>query len=218
MLSGLNAKFDGMNDTLNSLSGAVTGLNEQVATLTEQVTDLQNQNDHLAQQNRQLNEKVEGLEQKVGNLETQLDDAEGRARRNNLLFYGIPRTGDSESWQESEDKVKDVIREKLGISDDIQFDRVHRLKGGADSPVIARFTFFKDKDMVLRKKQSLKGSDIFIGEDYTRRVRDVRRRLSAHLKVAKRDKKSAFMVFDHLMIEGKRYDYDPVSDTIRQAP
>nr|KAG5695832.1 hypothetical protein BaRGS_006489 [Batillaria attramentaria]KAG5696034.1 hypothetical protein BaRGS_017146 [Batillaria attramentaria]KAG5713691.1 hypothetical protein BaRGS_024739 [Batillaria attramentaria] len=218
MLANLNTKFDTMNSCLDTLSGAVTDLSGQVTGLAGRVADLQNKNDQLTEQNRELNAKVGSLEEKVGHLEERLDDVEGRSRRSNLLFYGIPQTSKNETWQESEETVKSVLKEKLGIEDNIQFDRVHRLKGGAGSssspPIIAKFAFYKDKEHVLRNKQKLKGSDIFVGEDFTKRVRDIRKKLSSHLKSAKAAQRSATMVYDHLIIEGKRYNYDPANDDI----
>nr|KAG5690472.1 hypothetical protein BaRGS_016472 [Batillaria attramentaria] len=199
-------------------SGYFEWCGDQVAGLAGRVADLQNKNDQLTEQNRELNAKVGSLEEKVGHLEERLDDVEGRSRRSNLLFNGIPQTYTNETWQESEVTVKSVLKEKLGIEDNVQFDRVHRLKGGAGSssspPVIAKFTFYKDKEHVLRNKQKLKGSDIFVGEDYTNRMRDIRKKLSSHLKSAKAAQRSATMVYNHLIIEGKRYNYDPANDDI----
>nr|KAG5705870.1 hypothetical protein BaRGS_030760 [Batillaria attramentaria] len=201
MLASVNTKFDTMNSFLDTLSGAVTELNGQVAgRLAGRVADLQNKNDQLTEQNRELNAKVGSLE-KVGHLEERTDDVEGRSRRSNLLFYGIPQTNKNETWQESVDTVKSVLKEKLGVEDNIQFDRVHRLQGGAGSSsspsIIAKFAFYKDKEHVLRNKQKLKGSDIFVGEDYTKRVRDIRKKLSSHLRSAKAAQRSATMVYDH---------------------
>jgi len=89
--------------------------------------------------------------------------------------------------------------------DDVQFDRVHRVGSKATSPIIARCVFFKDKVSILRAKQSLKGTDIFIGEDFSMGVRETRRQLASFIK----DKRSAghrvAMVHDHLLIDGKRW-------------
>ena len=91
----------------------------------------------------------------------------------------------------------------------MQFDRVHRLNAKADSPVIARCVFYKQKVEILKAKKKLKGnSNIYIGEDFTLRVRDLRKRLIPHLKKAKEERKRATLIFDHLLIEGKRYTVD----------
>jgi len=106
--------------------------------------------------------------------------------------------------------LKDFLTGTLEISDDIEFDRVHRLNGKTDSPVIAKCTFYKDKLRLLKQKPKLKelNSNIFIGEDFSPRIRDVRKKLSVFLKEKKRAKCRASMVFDHLIVDGKKYGLD----------
>ena len=98
---------------------------------------------------------------------------------------------------------------------------MHRLRNDSKSPIIARFTNFKDKQHVLRQKRKLsetsEGSTIFIGEDFSKGIRDVRRRLVPFLKTAKAaPNNTARMVYDHLVINGKRFYYDPVSNDIKE--
>ena len=89
------------------------------------------------------------------------------------------------------------------------------------SPIIARFTNFKDKQRVLKQKRKLsetaEGSTIFIGEDFSKGVREVRKKLVPFLKNTKANpKNNARMVYDHLVINGKRFYYDPVSNGIKE--
>ena len=118
--------------------------------------------------------------------------------------------------------VKDLIRDQLKITEDIQFDRVHRLRNDTKSSIIARFTNFKDKQRVLRQKQKLsetmEGSTICIREDFSRGIWDIRRRLVPFLKPAKAaPNNTARMVYDHLVINGKWFYYDPVSNDIKET-
>lgn len=91
------------------------------------------------------------------------------------------------------------------MSEDVCFDRVHRLSLKPDSPVIAKCTFYKDKEKILKDRYKLKGSSIFIGEDFSLRVREIRKQLLPHLKSAKVQGKKATMVYDHLIIDGKSF-------------
>ena len=59
-----------------------------------------------------------------------------------------------------------------------------------------------DKAHVRKSKQKLRGSNVFIGEDFSLRERETRRKLTPHLNTAKDDGKGVTMVFDHLVIEG----------------
>ena len=47
-------------------------------------------------------------------MDNKTDDLENRSCRNNLCFDGVPEN-DNESWQNSEDKLKEIISTKLSI-------------------------------------------------------------------------------------------------------
>jgi hypothetical protein len=84
-------------------------------------------------------------------------------------------------------------------------DRVHRLGSKQKAPIIARCTFFKDKVCVMKAKQKLKGTDYFIGEDFSKGVREKRKLLSPFLKEMRQGGKKATLVHDHIVQDGKRY-------------
>eukprot|EP00745_Piridium_sociabile_P033839 TRINITY_DN5818_c0_g2_i1.p3 TRINITY_DN5818_c0_g2~~TRINITY_DN5818_c0_g2_i1.p3 ORF type:complete len:146 (+),score=28.95 TRINITY_DN5818_c0_g2_i1:598-1035(+) len=136
-----------------------------------------------------------------------MDDLEGRSKRNNLLFYGLPKLP-NETSVNCEGMLCDLLTDKLDITDTVEFDRVHRLNAKSDSPVIARCVFFKHKMNILKSKAKLRGSDIFIGEDFSQRVRDIRRRLTPHLKKARQEGQRATMIYNHLLIDGRKFTVD----------
>ena len=196
MLAGLMAKVDQINATIQTL-------------VEKQET--------LKQENKELREKVASLETKVETLESVMDDMESRSRRNNLLFHGVAKTGNRETWAQSEELVKDLIKNQLGITRDIEIDRAHRVGVGANSPIIARFAFFKDREVILGKKKLLKGTNFFIGEDFTRRVREVRKKLLPYLRKVREEGKQASMVFDHLVVDGRRFNFDEATGDIKRV-
>lgn len=210
MLHVMNSKFDEMKGDMQDLSRAYTALKEEVRDLRDEVTGLKRVNDDMLNENDELKAKLE-------NLERVTDDLEGRSRRSNLLFHGLPRL-DNESNEECEARIKELLTDALEMADDVQFDRVHRLNSSKKSPIIVRCTFYRQKVAILKAKQKLKDgySGIFIGEDFTQRVREVRRNLVPHLKKAKDAGKRATMVFDYLVVEGKRFMLDRVGDLVEK--
>ena len=61
-----------------------------------------------------LSSKIDEVSLKVNEMDNKTDDLENRSRRNNLCFNGVPEN-DNESWQNSKDKLKEIISTKLGI-------------------------------------------------------------------------------------------------------
>lgn len=203
MISDLTARIDNqfeeVKEEFHNLREDYQTLHGEVEQLREEVSDLRSENDSLRREKEKMAERMENLVLKV-------DDLEGRSRRNNLIFSGIPKVR-NESNEQCESAVRSFISDKLECDgSSMEFDRVHRLNSKDDSPVIARFVFYKQKQEVLRAKgRKLKGSNFFVGEDYTFKVRDIRKRLTPHLKKARNEGKRATLVFDHLIIDGAKF-------------
>ena len=196
-LLAMNTKFDDVKDDVKEMKEVYAGLMKEMSDLKSEVADLRHANDALKAENDALKEKVEAIERKT-------DDLEDRSKRQNIIIHGLPRDIHEKTWKDCEDVVRELIVDKMELTGEMPFDRVHRLTSDKNSPVIARFTFYKDKEEVMRAKGKLKGTKIFIGEDFSRRVRDVRKRLAPHLKTLKSQGKRATMVFDHLVVDGKK--------------
>lgn len=122
---------------------------------------------------------------------------EGQSRRNHLVTDGIAESP-KETWDETEEKVKKVVAEKLHLQREIEMERAHRAgKSGGDRlrPIVV-----KDKSAVLQCSRSLKGSGIYINEGFTDAIRRRRRELIPELKAARERVDIAFQRHDKLVI------------------
>ena len=89
-----------------------------------------------------------------------LTELEDRSRRNNVRIDGIPETP-NETWENCEEEVRKIIRNKLDITDDIEIDRCHRMgkfQRNKSKPrtVVFKFLRSKDKHKVLLNVKKLK--------------------------------------------------------------
>lgn len=133
----MNRKFDKLENTMTSLKQDNKTLKRQNKDLTKQVEELSSELQtvtELAKENERKNERLES-----------------QSRRENLKFFGIEESR-KESWEESENKVRKYIAEGLNIDNaNIQIERAHRLGGSSTPrPIIVKFSFFKDKEKILR--------------------------------------------------------------------
>ena len=200
VLTSMNSKFDDLKCDMSDIKEAYSSLKEEVREMKETISDLKEENRVLKEEKDEMHARLESVEKKT-------DDLEGRSKRNNIIIHGIPRH-EKETGQDCEELVCEMLTDKLELGENVQFDRVHRLNAKPNSPIVARCTFYKDKERVMKEKRKLKGSDVFIGDDFSLKVREVRRKLIPHLKAAKNEKKRATMIFDHLLIEGRKFVLD----------
>ncbi|KAK7895598.1 hypothetical protein WMY93_020923 [Mugilogobius chulae] len=116
---------------------------------------------------------------------------EGQSKRNNIVIEGIKESG-KEAMADCEDKVRKLFIEKLQLDHlKIELDRVYRagkpLSGNLERPrpVVVRFLRLKDKMAVLDRAKRLKGTGIFINEDFPETVRQKRKELLPAMKAAR---------------------------------
>ena len=193
----MNLKFDDRKSDAKIVS-------EGFARLQDEVKELREEYSFIRQENKDLKAENERFEKMITEMQREVDDLEGRSKRNNLIIHGLVRA-DKETGEDCEGVLRDLITDRLELADDIQFDRAHRLNSKPNSPVVARCTFFKDKMKILNAKRKLQGTNVFIGEDSSSHICDVRRRLVPHLKKARSENKKCIIVFDHLIIDGKKF-------------
>ena len=176
---------------------------------------------HVALSNQN---EIATLKDTVKSLQTQLKyehearlKLEAHSRRSNLRFYGIPEKA-GESDIDCEMSLKEVIQNKLGISEPVMFERCHRLgpRHNSNRAIIVKFSFYKDRDKVWKARKNLSGTRIYIKEDFPP---EIDQRVNKMMPIFLSAKKSnAFtsvkLVVDRLYINGQQYTVE----TIHQLP
>lgn len=129
--------------------------------------------------------------------------------RDNLIYYGIPEQRD----EICEERVKALIKETLGITNDIAFDRVHMLgSSGAKKPrpIVAKFHNHKQREEVRQKayteRETLKPFGYSVGVQFPKEIREKRKLLYPVMKREERRGKSVRLVNDRLYINNVLYD------------
>ena len=191
MIESLSKKMDDVNNKLDGLSNDINGLKQNQQEIKNK------QDEHT--------ERLEGLEWKMEQLE-------GHSKRNNLIFHGIA-DGENENWDDCEQKIRNVFSENLDLGEaDIEIERAHRLNFVTSGchPIIVKLQKFKDKQLILRNAKKLKDTDIFINEDYTRRVREIRKNLldSNVNRNAKENGIKTYLKYDKLKVGKEMYRYN----------
>ena len=90
---------------------------------------------------------------------------ENQSRRNNIRVNGIEES-DEETWQDSEEKVKMAVREKLGTDITIERGRTASKKEAVKmKTIVCRLRDWKQREQVLCKARREKPEGLFILED-----------------------------------------------------
>ena len=186
--------------------------NSKIASLEKKVTDQDKAIGELKGGVKALTRQAEAEKQRAIKLES-------HSRRNNLNFLNIPEQED-ETATKSESILRNFMEVRLNLNqedaNDISFERVHQVgkpnaSEGKPRPLIAKFTFHRDKEFVLSKAKSLRGTDFAIARDFPKEIVDKRRRLVPFLKDAKENGQVAKLLYNKIYINGQRFKPQTVS-------
>ncbi len=119
--------------------------------------------------------------------------------------------------------MKSLLATRLQIRREIGLTKVHRVWNGPSfrgiKPVLVTFHLFKDKEDVLRKSSLIKGSNIYITEDYSRKTRKHREellRFARHVK-AKATGARCLLQYDRLYVDNDVYLYNEVEQKVQKV-
>ena len=113
-----------INELKTSLEHTETVLEEKVAKTEEKVEKLQEQINELWDYQVDY-ERLEFTQRKIVELED-------RSRRNKLPIDWITEK-ENETWDECEQKVQSLIKDKLGMAENIVIERAHQIKEKGNS-------------------------------------------------------------------------------------
>jgi len=121
----------------------------------------------------QKDDAIMKLEERVSILEDQNDELEQYSRRNSLRVSGIPEDDDKDCYTHVLDTLNHhlpCLSEPITIT---EIDRLHRCgkrrTDGRPRNVLIKFTSYQNRQKVMTKRSALKGSNIFLNEDLTKK-------------------------------------------------
>lgn len=121
-------------------------------------------------------------------LDEKMSELEDRNRRNNLRFENVAES-ENETWEDSENKIRNVITTRLGISTDKPIERAHRTgrkEAGRKRTIVAKFLNYKDREKVLQsyfRNKLWEGNEpVYINEDFSERTLTIRKGLFQEMK------------------------------------
>lgn len=163
-----------------------------------------------------LDKRVQSLEDKIARLDHALaeltdknDDLENRSRRNNLIIYGL-HEAENESSASLLKIVTDLLSSKLCVPCD-GIERCHRLGSRTDGkirPVIFKVIDHREKVLILKNAPKLKGTRLFINEDFSLRVRNIRSQLWHGTADFRRNGARVVLRHDYALVNNTRYTWD----------
>ena len=145
----------------------------------------------------------------ISKLEEQISEIEDHSRRVNIRIDGIAESP-KETWEQTQLKVKKLFADTMQLPE-VLIDHAHRIaspKANDSSTVkprtiIAKLEKFTDRQLVLRSKQKLRNSNIYINDDVSDYTNKLRKEKLPQLKAARNEGKIAYFNRSRLIIKSR---------------
>lgn len=207
-LKGLEDKLGAFEKDLKEIKSA---FHTQTKQTIERFTKLEDKVDGVDMSTALLTSRVEELEKERQYLKDDVAYLKSQSMRNNLIFTGVPEIGTNEGFEQTEAKLRQHLVDALKLTkeeaDNMRFERVHRSPSepisGRTRSIVAKFTYFKDREHVRKQWKHLSGTHYNVFEQFPQEVVAKRKRLVPKMKEARRQGKRSWIVFDTLYIDGK---------------
>ena len=201
-------ELEALKDKVSALEKESKDLMDSAKFAHNEITDLKATVIYACSNLERLGNELTSLQEELDYWKRRSIRLESYSRKENIKMFNVQETAD----ENTEAVVKKFLNENLKIPqtnvDEIRFERVHRLptrRSNKPRPIIARFSFFQDKEFVWSLVKNLKGSNIAIANDYPKEIENIHKTLYPVLKKAKQEKNTAFFKVYRLIINGQIY-------------
>ncbi|KAJ3601088.1 hypothetical protein NHX12_032061 [Muraenolepis orangiensis] len=196
--------MDSTNTRLDAITREVQEIRSSILFTQKDADDMKTQNVKQSVHWKSMQADILKNSDGLSAVPDKMEYAEGQSRRSNVVLDGIGEEP-GETWEQTEEKVKDILVDKLKLQRGIEIERAHRTgKPAANNtrprPIGVKFLRFKVRSAVLERDKNLRGTNIYINEDYTDTVRMKRKELLPKLWEVRERGEIAFLRHDKLII------------------
>ncbi|XP_065678519.1 uncharacterized protein LOC136093436 [Hydra vulgaris] len=152
-------------DILALLSANLKLANDRIDGLLKEINTLKNSCEVLKKENENRNTDLKKTNKQM-------------IKRNNLRIEGV-KENDNENWDDTEVKIINLLENNLNVKDVI-IERAHRtgiIDNKKPRTIVIKLLNYKDKVKILKNSNKLKGSGIYINEDFSLETTIIRKKL-----------------------------------------
>lgn len=190
----------------SSLSETTTTANNALFKADSNETKIQKLEDELAK----MQSEFQTMKAENSNMKEKALRTEAQERRNNLILHGCTQSG---AWEKNETTLEllyDVLDKKMKLeaAKDIKIDRCHRLAFGKNKnarPIIFKVHNYPDRERIWKAIGALKGTGLWLEEDYPSEIKSRRKILEPIRQKAKFEKREAKISYDKLIIDSQPF-------------
>lgn len=180
-------------------------MEEETQRITEQV---------VMRVNESIGRKyTDGVREEIKKMKRVIEEKERKERKNKIVIRGLRR---SKGVNDLGNEAMKILEMEFGVKEKVKEINVVGSEGR--EVIIAEMVRWEDKEGIMKRKEKLVGSGIYIDHDLTREERSVQRKLR---EIARREREEGRRIkvgYRKIIIEGKTYRWsDEEGDAIEEG-
>ena len=188
--ASVEAKVETLHRIVENKEETIGKLYKEIGELKKSLDFMSNETsvikDQIKSSNDMFKTQFQKSESTMVDLQAKTVDLEDRSRRSNLVFFGFKEA--AQGVKEDCDKKVESLIQSLNLlnGEDIWIDRAHRIgikKPEHESkprPIIVKFSYYKQKEMIIRNGNRFKDCPINVSEDYSKDTLQTHKKLRTH--------------------------------------
>ena len=210
----LKSHLETTNQRLNEISGEVLELTKSLeftqGEVKEEISCIKDDLNQVKTDLQELGEDVLDPDY----VTNKLIELEDRSRRNNIRIDGI-EDDQNETWDSCEEKVQKLIKEKLGLENEVEIECCHQMKKknkdqsnnerrSRPRTIVCKLLRIKDKQKIIQNSKKLKNTGIFVYEDFCKDTMDLRKQLWEKVLQHRANNKIAYLNYRSIVVRNHR--------------
>ncbi|KAJ3648197.1 hypothetical protein Zmor_020018 [Zophobas morio] len=158
------------------------------------------------------------LKESIKDQDSRLELLEKEVRKNNIIIQGVADEND-EKEEKLTEKIQNILT-KMGVKVDVEIDaseirRIGTYKPNGNRPILVKLQKWKTKMEIYKLTKNLKGSDIWINDDFSKKVQAERKCLTPYLQQVRQQGSTAYLRYNKMIIDGKVYGKEHFEMTVK---
>lgn len=183
-------------------------MDQRNARIEQKLDNIHSQLQILKKENQALKNENYLLREATKKLETRVIQIEKDSRRENLIINGIEEEV-RENAEQLNDKVREVLK-RVNTNINVESDVIESRRIGdrnklRNRPILLKVKTWDKKLDILKGRNRLKGTNIYINEDFPKEIMEQRKQLLKYSKVARDKGCRTKIIYNKLYINDKLY-------------
>lgn len=184
-------------------------IKEMFEFLKNRITAIDKKIDNSILEMQNLREENKCLREQLNKQGNRLEMMEREMKKNNIIIQGVEDTEKMDTAQ-LKTKIEELLN-NIGVNINLdtaasEIKKIGTYQINKKRPILIKLIQREKKMDIIREAKKLKGTNVWISDDFTKQAQQDRKALIPHLKMAREDGRKAVLKYDKLIIDGEIYD------------